>query len=326
MRWLLLVLTLLLTFARPAEAQQWTQAPEVVEGTELPPVPPDWITVPGTFLRVHGPEELTGVLLRVARHGSSALPELATRLEVPIGDTVHIYVAPDDATFRSIQPGLPPTWADATAWPKLGAVFLRAPEARPGTEEPLEQVLDHELVHVLLGRAFAPRTPPAWLQEGVAQVLADQLGPDEAQTLARGSLTGLVSLESLEHGFPSDPRRARLAYAESADFVAYLMEHHGEGVVRELVRQGAKGGSMRQVVFGATGRFLDDVEADWRAPYDTAPVQFAALAGGEWLWLVGAAALTMAWVRRRRDFRRRLAEMEAEEALVDALVAAYRPR
>ena len=77
-------------------------------------------------------------------------------------------------------------------------------------------------------RAFAPRTPPAWLQEGVAQVLADQLGPEQAQTLARGSMTGLVSLEGLEHGFPSDPRRAQLAYAESAERAIPILRYRAD--------------------------------------------------------------------------------------------------
>lgn len=322
--WVRLLMLVLLTLAGPAWAQQWTSAPAPVEGTELPAVPDGWTTVPGTYLRVHGPEELTGVLLRVARHGSTALPHLADELDVPIGETIHVYVAPDDATFRAIQPGLPPTWADATTWPKLGAVFLRAPAARPGDDEPLEQVFDHELVHVLLGRAFAPKAPPTWLQEGVAQVLAHELGPEEAATLQQASLVGaLAGVQALELGFPADAHRAKIAYAESADFVAYLGERYGRDIVPKLVRESRGGATLRQTVYASTGgHYLEDVEKDWLARYDTAPVKFAALANGEWVWWIGAVVLAVAWVRRRREFKRRLAEMEAEEALVDQLLAA----
>lgn len=323
LRPLALLWFLLLAWATPAIAQQWTSAPPIVEGTQLPTVPETWTTVPGTFLRVHGPDELGQVLLRVARHGSTALPLLASELQVPIGDTVHVYVAPDDATFRAIQPGLPPTWADATAWPRLGVVFLRAPAARIGGDEPLEQVLEHELVHILLGRAFAPQTPPAWLQEGVAQVLAHQIGPEQAATLSRGAVTGLLSIQGLEYGFPVDPHRAQLAYAETADFVAWLVDTHGDRVLPELVKASAGGASMRQAVYRTTGRYLEDVEADWRTRHESAPARFAALADGEWLWIVGSVALVFAWVRRRRTFRRRLAEMEEREALVDELVAQW---
>jgi hypothetical protein len=85
-------------------------------------------------------------------------------------------VVASDADFRALQPGQPPTWADATAYPAAGPICLRAPALRSGTDTRLEQVLDHELVHVLLGRAFAPAQPPTWLQEGIARVFAGEVG------------------------------------------------------------------------------------------------------------------------------------------------------
>ena len=327
MRWLTALLFVLgLSFAPAVQAQSWTAAPAVEEGPALPAIPPDWITVPGTFLRVHGDEAQTRVLLRVARHGSEVLPELASALQVPIGTTIHVYVAESDAEFRALQPGRPPTWADATAWPKLGAVFLRAPQARMGGDEPLEQVLEHELVHILLGRAFAPATPPSWLQEGVAQVLADQLGPDDAETLTNGTmLGGLLGLEALEHGFPADPNRARLAYAESADFVAYLMSTHGPDALPALIRASAGGDTMRQAVYASTGVFLEDLETDWKERHeDRLSQSLAVLGSGEWVWALGALALVVGGVQRRRQFHRRLAEMEEEERVVDELLASLR--
>jgi hypothetical protein len=325
-RWLLaLVWLVLASLSGPAEAQEWRAAPPPEpELHELPVVPAEWNTVRGTFLRVHGPEELTSVLLRVARHGSEALPALATRLEVPIGDTIHVYVAPDDPTFRALQPGRPPTWADATAWPELGVVFLRAPAARDGDPEPLEQVLEHELVHVLLGRAFAPADPPAWLQEGAAQLLAGQHGPENNQLLNQSAaLGGLVSLGELERRFPADPRRAKLAYAESADFLAWLQSAHGPEVLPELIRATTEGASVRQAVYAATGTFLEDAEQDWSSQYDAPTATLSALASGEWLWWLGAVALVVAAVRRRRAFHQRLEQMQAEEDAVEALLAAW---
>jgi hypothetical protein len=310
--------------ATPAAAQQWTAAPEA-EPVELPAVPPEWITVPGTWLQVHGDEANLGLMLHVARHGSEALPELAERLKVPVGTTVHVYVADDDAVFRSIQPHVPPTWADATAWPTLGAVFLRTPAVRGAAHAPLEQVLEHELVHVLLGRAFAPQRPPHWLQEGVAQLLAGEIGPEEARTLQQAEwIGGPIPLRSLEHGFPADPRQAQLAYAEAADFVAWLVDEHGEQTLPTLVRASAGGATMRQAVRRATGRFLEDVEADWQGRWAARPgIEVSTFASADWLFAIGAGVLAVAFVLRRRRFHRRVAEMAEEEALVDSLLASY---
>ncbi len=319
-----LVLTfLLLIGAMPAHAQEWVSAPVVEEGPELPVVPEGWVTIPGPFLRVHAPEAETDVALRMARHGAEALPRLADTLEVAIGSTVHVYVAPTQGTFHSLQPGAPPSWADATAWPHLGAIFLRAPDLRVGGDEPLEQVLEHELVHVLLGRAFAPRVPPTWLQEGVAQVLAGQVGPDVGRTLAEGAIAGeLGSLEGIEHGFPIDPLRARLAYAKSADFVAFLVDTYGTDALARLVRESAAGQPMSAAVYRATGRFLEDVESDWRARHGGPSRGMAAfLQDGTWLFALVGLGLIGVGIARRRRFRRRLKEMEREEAAIDALLA-----
>ena len=203
--WALLVGLVALWLAAPAWAQQWTAAPEP-EPVELPAVPADWVSVPGTWLVVHGDESHTGLMTQVARQGSVALPELAERLGVPIGTTVHVYLAEDDAEFRALQPGVPPAWADATAWPTLGAVFLRTPGARGPTDAPLEQVLEHELVHILLGRAFAPEAPPHWLQEGVARTLAGEVGPEDGRILQQSAIVGgPMTLRSLERGFQAMP-------------------------------------------------------------------------------------------------------------------------
>ena len=322
-RWLLALLFVL--FAAPtASAQTWTAAPPKAE-IVLPSVPPDWTTVPGTWVRVHGPDDDIALLLRVARAASDSLPALADRLEVPVGGTIHIYVAPTDEMFRSLQPGAPPLWADATAWPRHGTVFLRSPAARDGDAAPLEQVLDHELVHVLLGRAFAPETPPHWLQEGAAQLLAGEMGPDVTRKLSAASLTGsLVYLEALEHRFPKDPVRADLAYAESADFVSWLEATYGPDTLPELVDASARGDSMRQAVYGATGQFLEDIEADWQGRLAGPAFKFASVAQGEWAWGIAAVALVGAAVSRRRRFHRRLAEMEAEEAMLDSVMAGFR--
>lgn len=325
--WILLLLLSLP--GADAWAQEWRSAPAPQEGTELPLPPEGWTTVEGTYLRIHGDADRTELLLRLARHGSEALPRLAGQLDVPIGKTIHVYVAGTEEQFRELQPGVAPTWADATAWPRLGVVFLRDTRIRPATDEPLEVVFDHELVHVLLGRAFAPRVPPAWLQEGAAQVLAGQAGPEVARILSSSALTGgPMSVESLERSFPADPMRARLAYAVSADFVQYLQAEHGDEVLSELVGASLEGVGIRGAVRRATGTFLDEVEADWGQRWASrASVPASLLADlGEWVFVGGALLLPIGWVMRRRRFHRRLREMEEEEALIDMLVDDLRAR
>lgn len=311
----------------PAQAADWvvSSAP-MAEPAEVPPPPEGWQSASGPFVRVHGAPHQYATVLRLARHASEALPRLALELGVPIGDTVHIYMAPTDAEFREMQPGRAPSWADATAYPRLGVVFMRGPGARSGMDEPLEQVLDHELVHILLGRAFAPAVVPDWVQEGVAQVMAKQNGPHTAQTIARGTaFGGPIPLAQLTRAFPADPNRAQLAYAQSADLIEWLRVNYGADVVQVLVAELAAGRSVDGAMYKATGLFLPDVEAAYHATLSSGlPLSLSWTTSTDALFGVAGLLLVVAGIARRRRFHRRLAEMEAEEALVDELIAAMR--
>lgn len=330
MRRTLLALFAALALLWPGQvpAQEWTSAPAPVEDLSPPPEPPeDWITLHGSFVRVHGPPEHHALLLRIARHASDALPRLADALQVPIGTTIHLYVADSDARFRELQPGLPPTWADATAWPRRGIIFLRTPEVRGGTARPIEQVVDHELVHILLGRAFAPHPTPSWLQEGVAQVMAGEYSPETTRDLARGMLAGeLISLHRLSRGFPSNPFEARLAYAQSADFVSWLLAEHGEDALKVVIQEMAAGNGIDAAIYAATGRRLDDVDLEWRQGLTSGSLAITPLLEGFDVLLLGLGGVLLvgAGIMRRRRFRRRLEEMAQQERLVDELLAQTR--
>ena len=288
-------------------------------------LPADWVTVDGTYARVQGPADQDALLLRLANHAAASLPALAARLRVPIGDTVTISVVDRDVDFRTLQPGQPPTWADATAYPAAGRIFLRAPGLRNGTDTRLEQVLDHELVHVLLGRAFAPAQPPTWLQEGIARVFAGEFGPEEGALLASGA--PLMRLGELERGFPSDAARARLAYAQSADLVVWIEQQYGEEALPKLIHALAREQDIHAAVWSATGAALPDIEAAWLGRLEAGPPTWLTwFDQGELLWAVGAVSLVGAGWMRRTAFHRRMAERAAEEALVDQVVAAARGR
>lgn len=322
LRWLASLGLLAALAAGPAAAEPTISAAPDRMVAELPPVPPEWETVPGTFAEVSGDPRHNALLLQLANHAATALPRLARALEVPIGQTVHVYLVDSHQAFRSLQPGAPPMWADATAYPASGAIFLRAPGLRGTPDQPLEVVLDHELIHVLLGRAFAPADPPSWLQEGIARVYAGEFGPEDARIIA-GRPGALLLLGELDNGFPRDPARAQLAYAQSADFVSWLHQLYGPGTVPALVRALAREQDLDQAVLTATGVPLNQLERRWLARLEGGPPRWLkAFDGGELFWGVGAFALVGAGITRRRAFRQRMLDREEEERVEDERLAA----
>jgi hypothetical protein len=323
------ILTLFLALAAgsPASAQEFTRPVDDVEiavEAELPPIPAGWESVRGPFVVFHGPAEDLDTLLRLSRHAEEVLPQLSRDLKVPLGGMTHVYLAESDAQFRQLQPGRAPTWAEGVAYPSLGLVLLRSPGIRSGTSKPLEQVLRHELVHILLGRAFLPTQPPSWLQEGLAQVWADEVGPETTRTLSQGLATGsLMSLSGLSRGFPADPVRARLAYAQSADFIGWLRDEYGTEAVGELIRQLSHGAEIEGAIHSATGDFIEDIDQRWRGRLESSWLSLGVFANADMLFGLAGILLVVGGVSRRRRFHQRLAEMEAEEAALDALIAGY---
>ncbi len=286
----------------------------------MPPVPDDWTVVPSPFADVHSTNGDKPTALRLSRHIAATLPGLARELDLAIGNRIHVVVAPTQAAFHDLQPGRAPDWADGPAWPKHGWIFLRAPRLRGQTTETLEMVLEHELVHILLGRAFGSRTVPRWLQEGLAQLMAGEYTAETTKTLAQGTLgDNLISLQELSRGFPKNPLRAHLAYAQSADLVAFIRNEYGPTALKKVIHGLAAGENFAPTIRRATGDLVEEVDHKWRSRLKASPFQLSPLMDeGVW-WGLGAFLVPLAWFAARRRNRKKLDRWKREEILEDAL-------
>ena len=181
-------------------------------------------------------------------------------------------------------------------------------------------MLKHELVHVLLGRAFGARPVPRWLQEGLAQLKSGEYTAETTRTLAMGTLgDNLLSLHELSRSFPKNALRAQLAYAQSADFVAYIQNVYGKQALNTLVHELARGETFSSSIRIATGDVVDDIDLAWRSRLQESPFQFAPLMEeGVW-WALGALLVPIAWFAVRRRNRKKIERWKREEILEDAL-------
>jgi hypothetical protein len=328
----LLALAALLFFSPGSWAVSWESIPEAVDTTlqlEAPPRPPGhYISLQGTYATFHGRTSDQATLERLAAHAALAIPRIAERLGIGAGRHIEITLADDERVFRTLQPGTPPSWADGTAYPQRALVYLKSPSIRPGTAKPLEQVLDHEITHVLLGQAFGAEPVPRWLQEGLAQWVAGEITPELPARIARHTWGGsLLTLDDLTDGFPADPLRADLAYAQSADLIAYVADEYGPETIPVLVQAIAAGQPVRAAFRTATGESAEEIDRAWRGRLTSGHIELAAF-GNDMLWFgLGAPLVLFAfWGVRRRNrlvLARWAREEEAEERLMAELFERY---
>lgn len=223
---------------------------------------PEWVKQSNIYADVYASEQDKAVAIQLARYSHNAIPKIAEKLGVSTGGAMQIYIAENQEEFLRMQPNLPPDWADGTAWPNNGWIFLRSPSIRRGTSEPLTQVLDHEIVHILLGRAFAHRPVPRWLQEGVAQVVSGEYTLEKIDML--GGIATPIPITSLTRGFPSDPVQANIAYAESASFVAFLFRNFGVESLQILIDKMSSGMPFQDAIVFATGKHIEELDSMWQ--------------------------------------------------------------
>jgi hypothetical protein len=260
----------------------------------------------------------------LAESAESTLARIAGDLRgLPAPSAIEVRLVREARDLAAVAPagrGAPP-WAIGVAYPDLGvvSVALRR-EARFADPAP---TLKHELAHIALGVALGPRAP-RWLHEGFAYQHAGEWSYERAETLAGMAWFGsTIPLDQLDATFPREELPAHRAYAQSYDFVGYLSrrgrwedkEDDGDRwAFRHFLREIAGGTEVDVAARRAFGKPLRELFEEWRVDLDRRYMLMPIGLFGLALWVLCALLLVIAFIRKRRDSRRRIAQWDLEEA------------
>ncbi|HOX45804.1 MAG TPA: peptidase MA family metallohydrolase [Myxococcota bacterium] len=218
---------------------------------------------------------------------------------------IEIGLAEDFAEMKRLAPPgrAPPSWAAGLAFPRERLLLLRL-DARVEGLDGLERILSHELAHLCLARATRLRPLPRWFHEGFAVYAAGEFSFGRAATLAHAALSGrLFSLEALVDSFPEDPAQAELAYAESIDFVGYLLGTQGRPAFQRLIGLLGEGWALPDALEEAYDASLAGLERRWRTDLERRATWIPLLTGAGAVWALVAALMGAVFLRRRRARR-----------------------
>jgi hypothetical protein len=164
------------------------------------------------------------------------------------------------------------------------------------------------------------RTWPRWFQEGLAQHLTgERIAVTHYAALFRAVTQERVfHFEDLADGWPDMPADVEIAYAQCADFVAYLASRHGAGAMGQLL-DGVTAGEQFETAFGKAFRSSLTVEENsWREGLATRFGWLPLTTSMQLVWLLAPGLCVIAYVRRRLQQSARLEAMAAEDAAEDA--------
>lgn len=279
-------------------------------------LPKHWLSFESEHAVVHAPESAERTATTLSAEVDGVVEELMALTGLERAPTrIQAYLAPTRDSFSTIQPGDPPQWAAGTAYPERSLLFVCL--ETHGQKSP-RQVFVHEVTHVVLHWSYGETEPPRWLEEGLAQVVASEFDLQTQVVLSRAALGGgLIPLSSLVDRWPRQAGRARLAYAQSRDFVLFVRHRHGDEALAEMVERLADGEGVEEAMLAATGTPVDELEKRWRGRLSRRYAWLPVLGGSGSMWSIAAVLVVIGWARKRRIKRQRLAQMAVAEARVD---------
>jgi len=191
-------------------------------------------------------------------------------------------------------------WVAGYAYGALGRVVLLVDRTPRYPDGSLEELLDHEIAHVLLTRAAGNRPVPRWFNEGLAMVAGHTWGLGDTSRLTLAMVTSTeISVAELDRLFAGHRGQVGRAYAVSGALVRDLLRRYGADAATRILRDVRLGLGFDEAMRRATGRDVAGFEASfWRRHsflYRWVPI----LTSSFTLW-VGIVFLALVAFRRRQ--------------------------
>jgi len=334
---LALALSLIFGLAGPARAQAGEDPPDLPprdvsvvvqpDAAKLPALPADFVRLDHDWIAIELPSSVRARGEALLREADEFRLRLSEDFGQPTLEHVLVRVArtPDQMAELAPQNAPPPAYAAGVAYPSLSLVLLalQAPETWDAPD--LTELLKHELTHVALSAAVASHHVPRWFDEGLAIHESGELPWLRTKTLWDATLgKHLLPLSYLDVRFPSDGYEVNEAYAESADFVRFLMRDADRARFGSLLERVRAGVPFDRTLADAYGSDVRKLEYEWREELSHRFGILPMVTGGGLLWVLIAGLAGTAWMKKRRVARAKLAEWAREEAEMDAQIEAAR--
>lgn len=209
-------------------------------------------------LTIEAPDELAAARTRLESFDTNRLRGVMRLVGLDgAGDPIRVVLAPEGSSLAQQAP--PPIGGFAVSDESLIVLFPARSPAYP--HDTLEDVLHHEVAHVLMARAARGAPMPLWFHEGLA-VLAERTWrfEDQARLLRELVLVSRTPLDRVNALFAADAGSRASAYTLAAAFVRDLIRRHGADAPANILRRVGRGEPFERAFVQATGESLSAAE------------------------------------------------------------------
>ena len=268
-------------------------------------------------LLINAPPELAALRTRLESAASNRLTGILELVGLDnAGPVIRVSLVPESAELaRQV-----PQWIAGFALGASDEIVIFPARSPQYPHNSLDDVLRHEVTHVLITRAAARQSVPRWFNEGLAMAAERSWGfGDQTRLLYQlvlGRDTSLAEMERLFEDSQSSPSSEARAYALSGALVRDLVEQHGPAAPREILARMRGGAAFDRAFAEITGVTPGEAESDFRQRQRIWTTWFPIITSSATLWV--AVTIIALWaIRRRRQkdaaLRRKFEEEEKKE-------------
>jgi hypothetical protein len=265
-------------------------------------------------LQIEAPAELAASRTRLESFDQNRLAGVmrVVGLDDP-GPAIRVVLTAETSEWARQVPPSTAGFAIGTA----GLVVLIPSRSPVYPDDSLEDVLHHEVAHVLIARAAGGHPVPRWFNEGLAMAAERTWGlEDQARLFRELTLVARTDLDEVNTLFTQNEGARIRAYTLSGAFVRDLILLYGAPVPGELLARVAAGASFDSAFEGVIDVTLVDAEAAFWDRHRFWSRWGPFLTTSTALWMMVTLIALYAIVRRRQKsagIRKRWAEEELED-------------
>lgn len=261
-------------------------------------------------LEIQAPAEFGAVRTRLESLDRQRLQDVARLVGITgTWPAIRVVLAAENSDLAS---GIPP-WISGYAVGEENLVVLFPARSPSYPSDTLEDVLRHEVAHVLLWRASGGRPVPRWFNEGLATAAErEQKFKDQTELLFQlvtGSRPELADLNRLFTGGQNDQNRA---YALSGALVRSVLQQYGSTAGGEILSRVRSGALFEDAFRDVTGLPPENLAAEFWQRQRIWSTWVPIIGSSTTLWL-GVTALALLAIYRRRRRNREIEERWAKE-------------
>lgn len=215
-------------------------------------------------LEIQAPPELERFRARLSSIDTSRFEDIARLVGISeTGPAIKVILATENSEWARGRS----RWIAGFAIGRSGLIVIFPTRTPSYPHSSLEDVLRHEVAHVLIARAAAGGDVPIWFNEGLA-MSAERAWrfEDQGRFLYHMILNPEMSLADVNRSFAGEREDQLRAYALAGAFVRQLIQRYGQSLPAEILSRVRRGMTFDVAFRDATAVTLVSAESDfWRS-------------------------------------------------------------